>query len=172
MISDFSSVEKAVQCAMQMEVDGKEYYMKTGSQCRSEVGKKLMAALADAEDVHRKKFESIFEAIRSKKAWPAVKLPQGKAIKTIFAEALAGEKAEPANPSTELDAVDKAIRMEIESYDYYVGRSKQAAAGPEKEFYEAVAGEEHEHQMTLLDYKEFLADPAAWFVRTEHPTFD
>ena len=51
-------------------------------------------------------------------------------------------------------------------------QSKKAARGLEKEFYEAIAAEEHTHQMTLVDYKEYIQDPAAWFVKTERPNFD
>jgi len=40
------------------------------------------------------------------------------------------------------------------------------------EFYEAVAAEEQVHHQVLLDYKEYLSDPAAWFVKSEHPSLD
>lgn len=73
---------------------------------------------------------------------------------------------------TELAAVDKAIGIETTSYDYYVNRSKKAECNAEKEFYEAAATVFHMHRMTLLDYLEYLSDPASWFVKTEHPSFD
>jgi len=171
--NDFARFEKDLQFAIQMEVDGERYYLKIGGLCRNEVGKRLLTALAAAEDVHRQKFEAIFEATRLKKAWPKVALPAGGGIiRTIFAEALAQVKPETESPSTEMAAVDKAIGMEVASYDYYKSQSKRAAQGLEKEFYEAVAAEEHVHHMTLLDYKEYIDDPAAWFVKTEHPSFD
>jgi len=161
-----------LQFCIQMEIDGKEFYLKVGGQCRNEVGKRLLTALAAAEDVHRQKFESIFEAARLKHSWPKITLPSPKTIRTIFAEALAQVKPGAESPATEMAAVDKAIGMEIASYDYYKGQSKSAASGLEKEFYEAVAAEEHIHHMTLLDYKEYIVDPAGWFVKTEHPSFD
>ena len=169
---DFERVVKDLQFAIQMEIDGKQYYLEVSGQCRNEVGKRLLASLAAAEDVHRQKCESIFEAIRERQVWPKIVLPSGENVKTIFAEAIARAKPESLSPSTEMAAVDTAISMEIASYDYYKGRSKNAAPGIEKEFYEAVAAEEHTHHMTLLDYKEYVDDPAAWFVKTEHPSFD
>ena len=172
MTNDLNRTAKALQFAIRMEIDGKEYYLEISRQSRSEVGKKLMASLAAAEDVHRQKFESIFEAIRVKQSWPPISLPAAKGIKTIFAEALAHAKPETVNTATEMAAVEKAIGMEIASYDYYVNQSKKATLNLEKKFYEAVAAEEHIHHLTLLDYKEFLDDPAAWFVKTEHPSFD
>lgn len=92
-------------------------------------------------------------------------------IKTIFAEALGQIKPGSRGTATEIDAVDKAIDMETRSYDYYKSQAKRAA-GAEMEFYEAVAAEEQVHHLVLLDYKEFLNNPAAWFVKAEHPSFD
>ena len=173
MTGDLDSVAKCLQLAIQMERDGKQYYLQISGQCRDEVGKDLLAALAAAEDVHRQKFESIYEATRLKRAWPEMELlPLGEDVGTIFAEAIARAKPGAESTATETAALDKAIAMEIASYDYYMDLSKKAAHGSEQEFYEAVAAEEHQHQIALLDYKEYLDDPAAWFVKTEHPSLD
>jgi rubrerythrin len=73
---------------------------------------------------------------------------------------------------TELDAVQKAMQMEDKSYDVYHQRSEQAGPGAEKEFYETIAAEEREHKLVLLDYYEFMHDPAAWYVKSEHTSLD
>lgn len=170
--AEYERIAKCLQYAIQMEIDGKDYYLKTSGQCRDEVGKKLLAALAAAEDVHRQQFESIFEAARLKQSWPEIALPPATNVRTIFSETMARAKLGAAGLATEMAEVDKAIGMETASYDYYMDQSRKAAPGLEKEFFEAVAAEEHVHQMTLLDYKEYVDDPAAWFVKTEHPSFD
>ena len=173
MVAELNRTLEALQFAIQMEIDGKEYYLKISQKSRDGVGKRLLAALAAAEDVHRQKFESIFEAIRVKKVWPATKLPSpGKGIKTIYAEALGQIKSGSKGTATEIGAVDKAIDMEIKSYDYYISQGKRAANGAEMEFYKAVAAEEQEHHLVLLDYKEYLSDPSGWFVKSEHSSLD
>ncbi|GAI26187.1 unnamed protein product, partial [marine sediment metagenome] len=40
------------------------------------------------------------------------------------------------------------------------------------DFYETLAAEEREHHLILLDYYEYLKDPAGWFVKKEHPSLD
>ena len=173
MVADINRTLEALQFAIQMEIDGKEYYLKISQKSRDDVGKRLLAVLAAAEDVHRQKFEAIFEAIRVKQVWPATKLPPpGKGIKTIFAEALGQIKSGSNGTATEIGAVDKAIEMETRSYDYYMSQSKRAVSGAEMEFYKAVAAEEQVHHLVLLDYKEYLTNPAAWFVKSEHPSLD
>jgi rubrerythrin len=55
-----------------MEIYGKECYLKASEESRSEAGRKLLQLLANEEDVHRRKFEEIYDAIRSKKGWPVI----------------------------------------------------------------------------------------------------
>ena len=75
-------------------------------------------------------------------------------------------------PDTELDAVQTAMDMENKTYDFYQNRVKDATHDAERDFYQALAAEEREHHMVLLDYYEYLKDPAGWFVTKEHPSLD
>ncbi len=70
MVTEQDKTLEALQAAMQMETDGKEYYLKVSQKSSNELGKKLFQSLAAEEDVHRQKFEGIYSAIRDKKAWP------------------------------------------------------------------------------------------------------
>ncbi len=58
------------------------------------------------------------------------------------------------------------------AYDFYNEHGKHAGFEAEKQFYQALAMQEEEHHRVLLDYYEFLKDPAAWFVQKEHPSLD
>jgi rubrerythrin len=164
----------ALKTAIQMEIDGKEFYLKASQASSNGLGKKLLQSLADEEDLHRQIFEQIYDAIRSQKAWPKTDFQPdgGRGLRTIFARAL--EEGEPTLKTmpTELDAVQTAIDMENKTYDYYKNQSKTAAYDAEKDFYEALAGQESEHSRVLLDYLEFLKDPASWFVEKEHWSLD
>jgi len=62
--------------------------------------------------------------------------------------------------------------MENKTLDYYNSRKKQAAYDAEKQLYESLSIQESEHHRILLDYYEFLKDPAQWFVKTEHTAVD
>ena len=43
----------ALQTAIQMEIDGKEFYLKASRASNNELGKKLLRSLASEEDIHR-----------------------------------------------------------------------------------------------------------------------
>jgi hypothetical protein len=64
------------------------------------------------------------------------------------------------------------MTLENKTHDYYMDRASNATYDAERDFYQSVAGEERQHNLILLDYYEYLRDPAAWFVKTEHPSLD
>lgn len=174
MSAEQEATLKVLQTAIQMEIDGREFYLKASRASTSDLGIKLLRSLADEENLHRQKFEEIYRAIEAKGGWPEVtfKPDGGQALRTIFA--LATEDMSPATipQTTELDAVQMAMDMESRSYDFYQARIEKAAYDAEREFYRALSVQEREHQLVLLDYYEYLKDPAAWFVEKEHPSLD
>lgn len=164
---------KALQTAIQMEMDGKQYYLKMSLQSSNEPGRKLLAALAAEEDLHRRKFEEIFDAIRQKKGWPVTdfKPDGGSGLRTIFIQAAAVKPGGKALV-TELDAVKTAMDMENKTFDFYTSQSKIASYPAEKDFYEALATQEREHHLILLDYYQYLKDPSGWFTIKERHSLD
>jgi rubrerythrin len=165
---------QALKYCIQMEIDGKEFYLKACKDSSNELGKKLLESLAQQEDYHRRKFEQIYETIRQSHKWPVVDFKQNSAkiLKTIFAEETINPTTAIKVAQTELDAVQKAMQIEDKSYDLYHQRFGQAAKGAERDFYETISNEERQHKLVLLDYYEYLQDPAAWFVKSEHTSLD
>ena len=172
MVTEQDKTLKALRTAVQMEIDGKEYYLKTSQTSSSKMGEKLLRSMSKAEDAHRQKFIDIYEAIRDKKAWPKTNLkPAARSLKTIFATAT----KRTANTKTldgELDAVKIAMKMENKTLDFYTSQAAKATGETEKSFYMTIAAEEREHHMVLENYYEFLKDPAGYFNKTEHPSLD
>jgi len=174
MVTEQDKTLGALQIAIQMEIDGKEYYLKASRESSNELGKKLLKSLATEEDVHRQKFEEIYSALRSKKAWPETDFQpdRGKRLRTIFAIKIEEIGSKVKAPTTELEAVQTAMDMENKTYDFYKIQSKKATYGAERSFYDTVAAEEREHHRVLLDYYDYLKDPAGWFVEHEHPSLN
>lgn len=174
MESEQNKTLKALQIAIQMEIDGKEYYLKASQESSNELGKKLLKSLAAEEDVHRQKFQEIYSAIQSKKAWPVSDFQPdgGKKLRTILAKETEEMPSTIKPLATELDAVQTAIEMENKTYDFYKSQSKVASYDTERDFYETLASEEREHRLVLLDYYEYLTNPAGWFATKEHPSLD
>jgi len=174
MTTEQTKTLEGLQLAVQMEIDGKEFYQKASQRSNNELGRQLFQTLAAEEDIHRQKFEETYNAVSRKGSWskPNFQPDGGKRLRTIFIKATEEVGANIKVPDTELDAVKTAIDMEIKSYELYKNRGQSAAFDAEREFYDIVATEEREHHMVMLDYQEYLSNPAGWFVSKEHPSLD
>jgi rubrerythrin len=165
---------EAVQFAIQMEIDGKEYYQRASQKSDNRVGKELFEWLAAEEDKHRQRFEAIYNSIKSKKVWPEVDIQprKGDILNTFFSESMraVGPAVKPS--STELDTIAKAMEMEDKTHEYYKSHGEEAVYDAEKKLYTSLAAEERGHYLALVDYREYLIDPAGWFRKTEHHSLD
>ncbi len=164
----------ALQASIQMEIDGKEFYLKSAKASQNSLGRELLERLAAEEDGHRQIFEKIYKNIGTKKRWPekAFSGDGGRGLRTVFATAIEDMDKNFKAIDTELEAIQTGMAMENKTYDFYKARSSRATYAAEKQFYEELAMQEEEHYRVLLDYFEFLKNPAGWFVVKEHHSFD
>jgi rubrerythrin len=163
-----------LQLAVRMEADGKEFYQKASRKSSNKLAKELFHHLADQEDVHRKKFEEIYKALKKGQNWPDLEAQTGKEgkVKSLFAEATKALGSKFKIAESELEAIKTAMDMEIRSYNLYHSRSAESTLPVEKQFYKTLAGEERGHHLALLDSYEYLSDPAGWFTKKEHWSLD
>ena len=165
---------EVLELAVRTEVEGKDFYQKVSQKSSNRLAKELFQQLADEEDVHRRKFEEIYEALKRGQNWPDVVPPfeKGKGLKSLFAEATKALGSKIKVVESELEAIKIAMDMEKESYNLYHSRSEESTLPVEKRFYETLAGEERGHHLALLDSYEYLSDPAGWFTKSEHWSLD
>ena len=165
---------EALKMATQMEIDGKEYYQKVSQSSDNQMGRELLQSLAAEENIHRQKFAEIYNALLNKRAWPRISFQpdRDKKLRTIFCKTLEEMGSNIRSPATELDAIQTAMDMENKTRDFYKNQSKVATYDTERDFYQVLAAEERGHYLVLRDYREYLVDPASWFVEKEHPSLD
>lgn len=174
MTTEQDTTIAALKTSIKMEIDGKEFYQQSSQSSTNELGKQLLKRLSSEEDIHRKVFENIYKNISTRKGWPEkkVEFDGGRKLKTVFAKAMEAMAKDTRAIPTELDAIETGMEMENKTYDFYKKRSSLAAYSGEKEFYEDIAAQEKEHHRVLLEYYEFLKNPAAWFVLKERTSID
>ena len=174
MTTEQAKTLAALKIALRMEIDGKDCYLEASRQSGNEVGRKLLRSLADEEDNHRQNFEKIYEAIRRKKAWPkmAIEAGRGSQLRSGFVGSCQVVGVGAKGGAADFAAINTAVEKEKQSYDFYHRQSQQAVYDAEREFFQALAAEERQHELILLDYYEYLADPAGWFVKSEHHSLD
>jgi rubrerythrin len=164
----------ALQLAIQMEVDGKKYYQKSGKASVTRVGKELFQWLANEEDKHRQRFEQIYQAIKQNQAWPDIAVKPGGVDKlnSIFSNAKGAGAPKARKQPAELHTIAKAMEMETKTEHFYKEQGEKAKFPAERRFYESLSGEERGHYLALVDYREYLVDPAGWFRKAEHHSLD
>ena len=173
MPDESAVTQEALRLAIQMETQSRKFYLETSENCSNEPGKKLFRSLAREEATHRRDFEGIYEAIRNKYAWPVTKIAAKRTYRRPRLGGITLEMCRLVRPEeNEQKAVKTAIQMENESYDFYRKQYSHATYPAEKEFYAAISAAENAHRLALIDYLEFLKDPAAYFVGKEHPSLD
>lgn len=174
MTSEQDKTLEVLKIALQMEIDGKTYYLKTSQESSNELGKELLQALAAEEDIHRRKFEEIYKAIERQKGWPAIDFQPdgGKKLRNVFTRVVGKIGANIKPLSTEFDAIEIAMAMENKTFDFYKDQKQKATYDAERNYYRSLTVQERHHYLVLLDYYEYLKDPAAWFVKTERPSLD
>ena len=174
MEGELDKTLEAVQFAIRMEIDGKEYYQKASRESGNKVGKELFEWLSAEEDKHRQRFEDIYNAIKKQKAWPEVNIQpsKGEILNTLFSEAIKVAGTQVKAASAELDAIAKAMDMETKTENFYRSQGGGASYDAERKLYMSLVAEERGHYLALVDYREYLIDPAGWFRKAEHHSLD
>ncbi len=168
------STGQALELALKMEKEGREFYLKVGQMSKNELAKKLFLSLADAELEHIEKIKKIHDAIKGAGGWPEVDTTfvNGRLPHTVFTEAMDDLGKQAKATANELEAIRIGMDMENKSLLFYLDRGGQAVSGGEKQFYQALVVEERGHYMLLLDSYEYLIDPPAYFISKEHHAMD
>jgi rubrerythrin len=166
---------QALETALQMEAEGKKFYLDSAAKGGTPVLRKFFQRLAEDEDQHAQKAREVYDAIKANKGWPEKEtlFKHATDLKSVLDEAFEDMDAEPVKPSTtELDAFKTAMAMEDKSYAFYKSRFEEATSPAEKSFYKALTGEERVHYLALLDSSEYLDHPQGWFSRKERWSLD
>ena len=174
MVTEQDKILEALKIAIDMENDGKECYQQASQESGNEVGRKLLQSLAFEEDTHRQKFVEMYHALQESNGWPVTDFQpdKGKKLRALFTGTCEVIGVNVKAGASELGAIKTAIDKEKKSYDFYNNQSQNATHDGERDFYEALAAEEMEHELILVDYYEYLTDPVDWLTRVEHHSLD
>jgi rubrerythrin len=153
-----------LKTAIQMEQDGKKFYEEAAQKAKSEGTAEIFKFLAKGEVYHILRIEEIYEALEKSPTWteamcefnPPAEDPR------IFSEALAKGNMGTGDVD-DLKALEIGIKMETKSIEFYQRLAKQAKDAKERRFLLSLINEERGHYNYLVDYRNYLLDPADWY---------
>lgn len=165
---------KALKTAIQMEISTSECYLRAIHQSSNVLSKKLLQSFDEEEQLHLNMIKEIYNSVRSNKVWPAAHPGLGR---SKFLRAQLENTCEIIGlnfkaPVTEIEAIKIALNKEKKSTDFYKSLSQGATGSAERDFYDFLIMDEREHTLILLDWYNYLKDPASWFIQKEYPSLD
>src|SRR4030042_1409602 len=159
---------KALKDAVQMEVEGRQFYLEAAKKVKSEGVREIMEYLAEAEVYHIKKFNEIYQSLEKDPSWTeslaAFTPPKHEPYVCVMAMT---KDTQGAGGKDDLEALRTGIKMEECSIDYYTKLAKEIANPLARRFLMSVAHEERGHLLALQDMHNYLSDPADWFYVTQ-----
>lgn len=153
--------DTCLQQAIQMEKDGREFYLRAASNVESPAVRMIFEELARQEDFHIQKIGEIFTAIQKTQTlreWVTCVIENSK-LGEFFGERSAGQAKASAS---DIGALNFALQIEEKSVKYYDDLAAQTQDKHEKRFYLALSQEERGHYLRIMDSIEWLSDPEGW----------
>ena len=164
---------KALKDAIQMEVDGRQFYLEAAKKVKNEGVRQILEYLAESEVYHIKKFNEIYQSLEKDPNWTEklaeFKPPHGEPYACVMAMT---QTEQETGGKDDLDALKTGLKMEQCSIDYYTKLAKETPIPLARRFFMSLAHEERGHYLMLMDMHNYLTDPADWFYVTQMSMVD
>jgi rubrerythrin len=147
--------------AIEMEREGKRFYLESAQKAVSLLARRVFEELASAEDLHIETIQKICNGLQEDKLfrqWVTAVNPSGK-LEKVFEESLV-EKAKASED--DIKALHFGLELEEKSVRYYESLAGDAESPFERRFYLALSYEERGHSLKIMDSIEYLNDPTSW----------
>jgi rubrerythrin len=166
-------IVQALKDAVQMEIDGQKFYEKAALAAANPGTKEIFDYLAESEKYHIVKIQEIYQALEKDKSLneSLCAFVQPYQRPNVFSEILARAPMGQSD-ANDMEAINRGIEMEEKSIDYYVKLAKESKDPFERRFLLSLVNEERGHYLFLVDYRNFLTDPADWYHITERQMVD
>jgi len=155
---------QALKDAVQMELEGRQFYLEAAKQVKSAGVRDVLEYLAESEKYHIQKFNEIYQSLQKDPAWTeslaAFKPPQHEPYVCVMAMA---KESQASGGADDLQALRTGIKMEECAIDYYTKLAKETNIPLARRFFMSVAHEERGHYLMLMDMHNYLTLPEDWF---------
>lgn len=155
---------QAIETAIQIEKDGLAFYSEAARQTSDPAGRRMFETLARDETAHLRLFESVKASLLEEKGWPtpeqvaalnpARRLP-------VFPPVKAGQPLEL--PQRELAALQRGLRAEEESIDFYTRQMEAAQDADARAMYAYLVEQEQGHRTILQGEYDYMTQTGFWF---------
>lgn len=152
----------------------REFYLKNARRTKNPLGKKMFQQIGDDELEHYERLKQLNQKWAKQEKWPETVPLKVKdtIVKDILLEFVKKVDETARGDSDDLEAVRTALDFEAKGAKFYAELRDSVSDSKEKEFFDLLARMENEHYLSLKDTEEYFIDPASWYQKMEHHTFD
>jgi rubrerythrin len=155
---------QALKDAVQMEIEGRQFYLEAAKKVHSAGVRGILEYLAEAEVYHIDKINEIYQSLQKDPSWTepmaAFAPPRHEPFVCVLAMA---KENQGTGGKDDLEVLRTAIKMEECSIEYYTKLAREATNPLARRFFMSIAHEERGHLLALMDMHNYLSDPADWF---------
>jgi rubrerythrin len=164
----------ALEVALNNEMREREFYLKHAERTKNPLGKKMFQQIGDDELEHYERLKQLHAKWSKQEKWPETVPLQVKdtIVKDILLEFVQRVDQTAKGDASDLEAVRTAIDFEVKGAKFYALLRDSVSNPKEKEFFDLLSRMENEHYLSLKDTEEYFIDPASWYRKMEHHTFD
>jgi rubrerythrin len=134
----------------------------------------MFRRIAEDELEHYQRLKELMRSGAAEGRWPE-NLPlvvNTTNIKEVLVNTLKGMDRSAPTDAGDLEAVKIAADFEDKGVRLYRQLAAASMETQERDFFELLSMIEYEHFLSLREAEEYLENPAAWFVKVEHPMMD
>lgn len=157
------NMKEAIETAIKMETDAIAFYGEAADKTQHPFGKEMFKGFIKDETRHLKMLKDIFKGLDIDFEFIRPK----ETIKTVFSDLKAEMMDKVKAVEGELEALNIAMKMEKEGFDFYKNAASMASAEKEKELFKRLSDEENEHYSILMETHKFLDNTGHWYMYEE-----
>jgi rubrerythrin len=161
--------QDVLNSALQLEKDGRAFYLEAAGRATSDVVKKVLESLAEDELRHIAWIEKSYPEARSAEA---ANREFYQRLSGLFADVAEEEKDRAAASDDDLKALDYALDIEYKASAAYNAWEDDAVDGEVKDLCHVLAGVERFHAQLIQNTIEYLKSPGDWFMQEERWFFE
>ncbi|AHF97824.1 MAG: ferritin family protein [Desulfurella sp.] len=151
----------AIDYALALEEDGKNYYNEQALKAKKEEIRSLFLMLAADETRHYKIIEKFKEGV-----YEYLPTSTFDNVPNLFKK-LKNQNSDFSDEQNLLDVYSKAIKIEIDSRDFYKQKSLESDNENEKNILQLISKEEDKHRIILENLMEFIRKGQEWVESAE-----
>lgn len=162
--------QEIIDGAIQLERDGRKFYMNVAGKASSDLARRMFESLADDELVHIEWIEKMLSP--GEETATATKKKTYERLRGIFADVPESVREAASSSEDDIEAINTAIKMEEKSCAAYLEWEDETDSDELRGLCNVLADQERFHRELLENTRQYLEHTGDWFMVEEGWHFD